>query len=444
MNRNRRLATMSARAGAIAACVALIAGCSSPDKSPSDSGSAGAVGSGTSSATKSVCGLGNGQEATGDPILLGGIYTMVPGIDFTAAAKTATAYFECVNANGGINGRPVEFKYYTEPLKSDQASALAQKIVEQDNAVGVVGNFDILDCAVNGEFYKEQNLAVIGVGTDSACFESPNFAPVNSGPRYSNTGAAQALVQAGATGTLVVTEPAAPNGDYSAGGACAVAEEAGLKCITDMETLPITDPNGVILKLVQQAGDGGGIIINHDPETAAALMQAAHAQNVVDKVFWGASTPLANTDSASIAGANGFDDKIYIDSEFALLSAETPDMQLYRDITEAYEPSLPIQSFGQMGFLTAKFATNALLGIDGPITRESFNQAVVELEAQETDMLCKPWYFGDLPGHLANNSNIIVTYREGQVVSEQSCFDIAAVDPVVEAARAAEAQGGQH
>lgn len=443
MKNSRRLATISTHVGAVAVCATLLSGCGSSNQSTTTaSASTGAVGSGTSSDTVSVCGLGNGQEAKGDPILLEGLYTMVPGIDFTSAAKVATDYFQCVNSNGGINGRPVKFQYYTEPLKSDQASALAHKIVEQDNAIGVVGNFDILDCAVNGKYYEANKLAVIGVGTDAACFQSPSISPVNSGPRYSNTGAAQAVVGAGAKGTIVVTEPAAPNADYSSGGACAVAEAAGLKCITDQETLPITDPNGVILKLVQEAGNGGGVIINQDPETAASLMQAAHAQNLVDKVVWGASTPLANTDSAAIGATNGFDNKIYIDSEFALLSADSPDMKLYRAINEAYSPSIPIQSFGQMGFLTAKFATNALLGVKGAITRESFNQAVLGLTSQKTDMLCKPWYFGQLPGHLANNSNIIVTYKGGQVVSEQPCFDIAPVDPVVKAARAAEAKGG--
>ena len=72
-----------------------------------ESGAAGGVGSGTASATKSVCGMGTGKKATGTPIKLGGIDMLIPGVDFTTVGKIAAAYFDCVNDNGGINGHPI-------------------------------------------------------------------------------------------------------------------------------------------------------------------------------------------------------------------------------------------------------------------------------------------------------------------------------------------------
>ena len=71
-------------------------------------GAAGPVGSGTASATKSVCGMGTGKKATGTPIKLGGIDMLIPGVDFTTIGKVAAAYFKCVNDNGGINGHPIQ------------------------------------------------------------------------------------------------------------------------------------------------------------------------------------------------------------------------------------------------------------------------------------------------------------------------------------------------
>src|SRR5262249_56487697 len=87
-----------------------------------------AVGSGTASATKSVCGKGTGKEATGVPIKLGGIDMLIPGVDFTTIGKTAQAYFNCVNDNGGINGRPIKYTLYTEQLNPAPAAALARKL----------------------------------------------------------------------------------------------------------------------------------------------------------------------------------------------------------------------------------------------------------------------------------------------------------------------------
>jgi branched-chain amino acid transport system substrate-binding protein len=84
-----------------------------------------AVGSGPASATKSVCGKGTGKKATGTPIKLGGINMLIPGVDFTTISKVANAYFQCVNDNGGINGRPIKYIQYTEQLNPAQEAALA-------------------------------------------------------------------------------------------------------------------------------------------------------------------------------------------------------------------------------------------------------------------------------------------------------------------------------
>ena len=80
------------------------------------------VGSGKASAKKSVCGMGTGKKATGRPIKMGGIFMLIPGVDFTTIGKLAKAYFDCVNDNGGIRGRPISFKLYTEQLQPGTGS----------------------------------------------------------------------------------------------------------------------------------------------------------------------------------------------------------------------------------------------------------------------------------------------------------------------------------
>ena len=161
-------------------------------------GAAGPVGSGTASATKSVCGLGTGKKATGTPIKLGGIDMLIPGVDFTTIGKVADAYFECVNDNGGIHGRPIKYTLYNEQLNPAQQAALARKLVESDKVVGIVGNTSFTECGTNWRYYKSKGFIVIGAGVQAECFGTPTFVESNMGPRYSNIGAAQALVRAGA------------------------------------------------------------------------------------------------------------------------------------------------------------------------------------------------------------------------------------------------------
>ena len=95
----------------------------------------GIVGSGTATATHSVCGEGTGQKATGTPIKLGGIDMLIPGVDFTTVGKMAAAYFDCVNDNGGIHGHPINYTLYNEQLNPAQQAALARKLWSAEHLV---------------------------------------------------------------------------------------------------------------------------------------------------------------------------------------------------------------------------------------------------------------------------------------------------------------------
>ena len=156
---------------------------------------AGPVGSGTASATKSVCGAGTGKKATGTPIKIGGIDMLIPGVDFTTIGKIVQAYFKCVNDNGGIKGHPIQYILYNEQLNPTQQAALARKLVESDKVVGIVGNTSFTECGTNWRYYKSKGFVVIGAGVQAECFGTPSYVESNMGPRYSNIGAAQALIR---------------------------------------------------------------------------------------------------------------------------------------------------------------------------------------------------------------------------------------------------------
>ena len=384
---------------------------------------AGPVGSGTASATKAVCGKGTGKKATGRPIKLGTINMLIPGVDFTTIAKVAEGYFKCVNDNGGINGRPIQYIQYTEQLNPAQQATLARKLIESDKVVGIVGNTSFTECGTNWKYYKSKGYTVIGAGVQAECFGTPSIAESNMGPRYSNIGAAQALLKRGAK-SLIVASPETIAA-YADGGVLKLAKAKGIKGQSFPTKLPVTDANSIILQLVQAAGDGG-VILDFTPDTAPALLQAAIAQGVIDKVKWGSSTPIANEFMAKQFGQ--FDGKIFINQEFHNITDTGPDTTLYKQITKKYTPKIALQAFGQMGYMDAKFATLALLSAKGPVTAASYNKAVRRLKNVKTDMLCKPWYVFNLPYHIPNNTDITVTYKNGKVVQVDKCFDIAPVD----------------
>jgi branched-chain amino acid transport system substrate-binding protein len=391
--------------------------------------SAGPVGSGTASANKAVCGAGTGKKATGSAIKLGGIDMLIPGVDFTTIGKVAKAYFDCVNDNGGINGHRITYKLYTEQLNPAQEAALARKLIQSDKVVGVVGNTSFAECGTNWKYYKSKGFVVLGAGVQAECYSTPSYAEVNSGPRYSNVGAAQALIKAGAK-KLAIASPDTISA-YADGGPALVAKAAGIPYKIFPTHLPVTDATSQLLQMYQFAGDGGGILIDFTPDTAPAFMTAAEAQGIVSKVMWGSSTPIANT-FMSGQFSPAFDGHLWIDNEFSNVDPKVgPDSALMFQVLTKYAPKVAPQAFAQMGYLDGKFAVAALRSIKGPITAKSYNAAVIALKNQKTDILCKPFYVGNLAYHIPNNTNIIVDYKNKDVVVRSGCTNFQPVDKAI-------------
>ena len=315
----RRALTASVLGVAVLATIVLV--------TSAGAGAAGPVGSGTASATKSVCGLGTGKKATGTPIMIDGLDMLIPGVDFTTIGKTAAAYFACVNDNGGINGRPVKYTLYTEALDPNQEKALAKKMIEGDKAIGIVGNTSFAECGTNWKYYKSKGYIVIGAGVQAECYSTPSFAEVNSGPRYSNVGAAQALVKAGAK-KLAIASPDTISA-YADGGAGSRRTEG--RHPGTRSTRPTcrsrTRPRSCS-RCTSSPVTAARILLDFTPDTAPAFMKAAEAQGIVDKVMWGSSTPIANT-FMSGQFSPAFDGHLWIDNEFSNVDPKVgPDSAL--------------------------------------------------------------------------------------------------------------------
>jgi branched-chain amino acid transport system substrate-binding protein len=420
---------------ALVASVSMFAVACGSDAQSSTSTSGGAAASTTAkpAAAASKCGLGNGKAASGAPIKLGGIATKQPGTDFTDIPNAAKAYFDCVNANGGINGRPVSYVLETEQTDPGQAAAAAKKLVETEKVVGIVGNTSLIECTVNHKYYEAKGYFVIGSGIAPECYGTSNFAAVNMGPRYSVDGAAQYLIRQGVK-KIVLDQSNVPGTGYIAAGASAIAKDAGTEFKDLHDNVPIQDANSVAIKAVQAAGADGGVLLNFTPPEALKILQAAQRQGLQDRVKWACSTPC-NTDFLAEALGSPWDGKLGVNAELNLTTADGPDSQLYRDVMKKYAPKVPLGSFSQMGFVEAAIATKALLGVSGDITAETTNKAFNDVKDFKTDILCKPWYYGDGPTHIPNNTDWTTTPQGGKMVIKEQCFPISDIDPGIKEVR---------
>ena len=366
--------------------------------------------------------------------------TFEPGTDFQDIARAAAAYFACVNDNGGIRGRPIQYKFYTTPINPATAAAQARKIVASDKVIAIIGNTEILDCTVNHKYYRANGYYVIGSGIAPECYNgAPTMAQVNMGPAYSATGAAQALVRAGAKSLVCDTSNQGDPTGYVNLGCMAVGRAAGIPVHDVHHNVPVTDGASHALELAQRAGQDGGIVLTYIPPEALKILQAAQQQGLVDRVKWGCATPC-NTDFVAAALGATWNGKLHVNAELALLDSTGPDMTLYRAVIKKYTPNTAIGSFSQMGYTEAMIATSAMLNVKGPITKQSVNRAIRDVKNYKTDILCKPWYFGVAPYHNPNNTDRTVVPQNGKMVQKEGCFNILAYTPQLRSIRTWERQ----
>jgi branched-chain amino acid transport system substrate-binding protein len=416
----RVLAVVAAFALALA-----VGACGSDDESDSASGGGGGgVSTTEAKAAEAKCGLGNGEKATGEPIKIGAIITKQPGTDFTDITKMAKGVFDCVNDNGGINGRPVEYVVEPEQTNPQQVASLATKLIDNEKVLGLAGSSSIIDCAVNQKLYEQKDFYVIAAGIARECYFGTNVRNVNMGPYFSALGAAQYLVRQKAKSLAVATQKV-PGADFNNLGAIEHAKENNIPAKGFLEQVPITDGAGTALKLVNAAGDGGGVVLTFTAPEALKILQGAEQQGLIDKVKWACATPC-NDASISEALGPAWNDKLGINAELNLVDTEGPDTLNYRAVGKKYAPDAVIGSFSQMGYVAATLATKALLGIEGEFTQKSVNEAFKGIEGYETDILCKPWSWGG-EQYLSNYADRTIVPQDHKFVQKEDCFDIAAV-----------------
>ncbi len=444
--RTRTTATVVAALslGVLAACSSSSTSSSSTSTSTGTSSSAPAASSGASSASASgssgtvdttSCGTKPGVAATGTPINLGTINTDQPGTSFTDISNMAQAYFNCVNANGGINGHPVKYFVETEQTNPTQIAADAKQLVQSDHVLGIVGNTSILECTIDHKYWEGLGISVIDSGIAPECWSTPNSAAVNMGPRYSSDGATQYVISQHVD-KIAFDQSNVPGTGYIAAGPVAVAKAANVPIQTFTTNVPIQSANSVALQLVQAAGKNGAVVLNFTPPEALKILQAAaklHIQNNVKA--WGCSTPC-NTDFLAGALGTSYDGKLFINAELTPADGtSTPTMNLYRAILKQYGSNVSggIGSFSQFGFVEARLAVQALETITGPYTVASVNAAFTALKGVSTGMLCQQWTYGNYPLHIPNNADYTVTPNKGQMllVPGTGCLSISTADPQI-------------
>ncbi|WP_165945676.1 ABC transporter substrate-binding protein [Micromonospora sp. KC606] len=418
--------------------VLALAGCGSAADSDAIPGA-----SGTQSAADLKCGLGNGNKATGAPIKVAAIATESGGVDFSSSPKSAKAYFDCVNDNGGINGRPIQYAIGDDALDPTKTAQLAAGYAADTSVVAMVGDATFVGCQQANSEYKKANLySITGVGVPQACFQSSNIAPVNAGPRTSALATLQYFERKGeASKFFAAGLKTVGNGDWVSAGINAYAAEKGIELVGNV----LSDPaESNWLPLISQiaSSKATSLVIADPAPIAASILQAAEQQDAKGEIRWACTASCYDAQFGQQIGSywNGF----IANSELQLVNAaDGKDLNQWRAVMAKYAAKgAPRDTFSQAGYLAGKIFVDTLLKISDPstINRETVSKALVGITGYASDLLCAPWYYGEADEHHANHATRMAQVKDGKWVSLEDCQDVD--DPETDNIKAAEQSQG--
>jgi branched-chain amino acid transport system substrate-binding protein len=176
MKRTHRLRWQAAAIMTVASLA--VAACSSSSSSTAASGSSASGSSSSSSAltasapgiTPTTITIGSHQPLTGPA---------APG--YSEIAPASNAYFQYVNAHGGVYGRKIVYKYLDDAYNPTTTASVVRQLVLQDNVYAVFNGLGTPTHLAAVSFLNAQKVPDVFVATGCDCFNQPTLYPQTFG-----------------------------------------------------------------------------------------------------------------------------------------------------------------------------------------------------------------------------------------------------------------------
>ena len=373
---------------------------------------------------KPDCGENTGKKATGKPIPIGAVTSMSGIGSFKEADEAAKAYFDCVNDNGGIHGRPIVYHDEDDQSQLDVAAQAAKKLVGDEGVYVLIGSTSFIECIPNANYYLKENVLELGLGIPSQCYQSKNIAEINAGPRQSGIGGADYARRKLGAKSLVCSIPKFPGSDYSCNGLEEWGKKYGVK-VNSIYSDPVSpDYNSLVLQFLA-TGDEAIMVYGTD-DTGARILDAAEQQDGAAKMKWTVPTSYYTVRIPKAIDAKYWNDRLWVNAELAPLDSKGKDNQNWAAVMDAYGGKSLRDSFSQAGYIAGRIAVNAMLSIKNPddVNRNTVTAAIQNMKPYDTDILCMPWYWGgpEATQHNANHVTRTVTIHDGKWKTVEGCM----------------------
>ena len=355
----------------LAVAVAACGGSSSGGSSTSGGGSNTASAPGVTATTVTI---GSHQPLTG---------VAAPGYDEIAPASNA--YFQFVNAHGGINGRKIIYKYLDDAYNPAQTVTVVHKLVLQDKVFAIFNGLGTPTHQQVVRFLNQQKVPDLFVASGCLCWNMPTTQPETFGwqPDYTREGKilGQYITQKFKGQKVAVF---AQGDDFGHDGVAGLQREVPSSQIATIQYYDPTNTN-VAPQVQKLAQSGAKIVVSFTVPAFTALLQLTDLglhyspQLVVSNVGSDPKTLAGLLKSFSKGKAPGQELIQGIITDGYLSSPADPSnswIKLFEQIHQQYIPKLPFDGNVEYGMAAAYTFVQALKAAGQNPTRASIVSAV--------------------------------------------------------------------
>jgi len=288
----------------------------------------------------------------------------------------ADAYFQYINAQGGVNGHKIKYIALNDDYDPQKAVADVRQLVEQDHAVGIVSTLGTsTGLAVLPYLESKKVPYVAALSGDARLLGKDASQPVFG---VAPTG----LAMGGSLGTYAVKQMGAKrvaafyqNDAYGTDGRDGFKKEAtaaGAQYVADAPyELSSTDYSAQIRTL--RSANPDVVVLYALPSTAANFLKQAKQQGWTETKFV-ADNPMTDPIMVGLAGdaLNGL-----IANFFTAVNGDmSPAVKQKEAIIKKYHPDVNGGYYSFQGMVGAMIAVDALKKINGTVTPENFTKAL--------------------------------------------------------------------
>src|SRR6202042_872003 len=162
--------SMLVAAAGVAAVALMAAGCGSSGSGSSSGSSKSALTASAPGITATTITIGSHQPLTG---------VAAPGYDEIAPASNA--YFQYVNAHGGIYGRKIVYKYLNDQYDPTITSTVVHQLVLQNNVYAIFNGLGTPTHLAVVKYLNSSKIPDVFVASGCECWNEPSSEPYTTG-----------------------------------------------------------------------------------------------------------------------------------------------------------------------------------------------------------------------------------------------------------------------